>query len=415
MCFFLALLLASGDIVHLKSGGKVEGKVTDKKDTFEIETANGTVTLKKEDVVRIEKKEFVPPKKDPREKRRARLGAPYAHPFYAFKLYLPPQWARAKEQGNASASFIGPPDQAYQPRMNLYVEFNATDFVEYVGKYRDQISKQFKDAQFPIESTLTLHGKPAYQFSAVVSDGDPPVALQSLWTFVDAGDRKYVASYNCTQAWFPKYHAAVDASMRSLRVYALPTASKEKKQEFLRLYTKAEENYRAGKYKEALSDFQQAASIIPEFADIHSAIGTIHLKENRYADAEAAYRKALEADPEDGAHNYNLGVCLLKQTKYAAAVEALKKAVEADPLYEAALTNLGVAYLAQEKNDPARDALEKAVEADPESAPAHYNLGLAYERLSRKKDAEREFKQALSADPKHEEAKKALERLKSAK
>ena len=83
--------------------------------------------------------------------------------------------------------------------------------------------------------------------------------------------------------------------------------------------------------------------------------------------------------------------------------------------YEPAWTNLGAAYLAKDKNEEARQALEKAVEADPESAPAHYNLGLALERLDRKKDAEREYKEALSADPKHDDAKKALDRIKSKK
>jgi protein O-GlcNAc transferase len=86
-----------------------------------------------------------------------------------------------------------------------------------------------------------------------------------------------------------------------------------------------------------------------------------------------------------------------------------------DPGYEPALTNLGAAYLGKDQNELARQTLEKAVAADPESAPAHYNLGLSLERLDRKKDAEREYKEALTADPKHEDAKKALERVKSKK
>ena len=36
-------------------------------------------------------------------------------------------------------------------------------------------------------------------------------------------------------------------------------------------------------------------------------------------------------------------------------------------------------------------------------------------QFDRKKDAEREFKEALSADPKHEDARKALDRVKSRK
>jgi preprotein translocase subunit YajC len=46
--------LAFGDIVHLKSGGKIEGKVTDKGDTLEIENVNGKVTVEKDLVERVE-------------------------------------------------------------------------------------------------------------------------------------------------------------------------------------------------------------------------------------------------------------------------------------------------------------------------------------------------------------------------
>lgn len=401
------------DIVHLKSGGKIEGRVVEKGGQYEIQTAGGSVRVTKEDVVRIEKKEWSPPRTPGTRPAPVRLGASYGHPFYAFKLRLPSRWEFRKSEGRAAASFVGPKDQFYIPRMDLHLEKNPKELGDLVAAYKEAFKKAFGDVTYAFEEVTVVGGQTAYQMSVLFTEGEIP--QQSLWTFIAQGERKYVLSFNCTRAWFERYRPVMDASMRTLRILPEPTAGPEEKRKFIEHYTKAESAYRAGRLADALADFEEAARLLPGFVDIHSALGTIHQKQNRFTDAEAAYRKAAELDPEDPAHAYNLGVCLLRQSKADPAIVSLRKAVELDPAMEAALTNLGVAYLMKELDDPARETLEKAVALDPESAPAHYNLGLAYERLKRPRDAEREFRQALSADPRHEEAKKSLERVRGSK
>jgi len=412
--FLLLGGLAFGDIVHLRNGGKIEGKVTDKGDQIEVETANGKVTVEKDLVERIEKKDFTPPK-GMAAKKPAKLGNPYAHPFYAFKLYLPPKWQYGKSSGNAAASFWGPKDQLYQPRMDLFYQTSKKELVDYVTAYKDAFRKSVKDVTFVYEEASAFRDKQGYQFSVTFTDGDLPVVQQAIFTFISDGDRKYVLGFNTSQAWFDKYYPVIDASMRSFRIFPASPLTVEDKRRFLTRYQSGEQYYREGKLGEALKDFQAASQLCPEFADLHSTIATIHMKQARFPDAEAEYKRAAEIDPDDAPHHYNLGVCLLKQSKSGPAIDSLKKAVVLDPTYEPALTNLGAAYLGKDQNDLARQTLEKAVLADPESAPAHYNLGLSFERLDRKKDAEREYKEAISADPRHEDAKKALDRVKSKK
>jgi Flp pilus assembly protein TadD len=416
MLAFLLLLAgaALADVVHLKNGGKVEGRVVEKDGKLEIETANGRVTVDKADVLRIEKKDFAVPARPPMPKKQGvRLGSSYAHPFYAFKIYLPPKWQRGKESGSANATFWGPKDGAFQPRIDLSIKVTKRDLVDYVGDYKKAFKegKDFKDVTFVFEEASAVKGRTAYQVCVGFSEGEIPIPQQVLFTFVSDGERIYVLSFHCTQAWFERYYGMVDASMRSLRVYPMPTATQTERQLFLQNYNRGEAAYRDGRLPEALSAFQEAARIVPEFADLHSTLGGILMRQAKFSDAEAAYQKAIAIDPEDYTHAYNLGVCLLKQSKYDAAIAALKKATDLEPAMEAGLTNLGAAYLGRDLNDAARQVLEKAVETDPESAAAHYNLGLALERLDRKKDAEREYKEALKADPAHEDAKKSLDRL----
>jgi tetratricopeptide (TPR) repeat protein len=409
-----AVASAEEDVVHLRNGGKIEGKVTDQGDKLEVETANGKVTVEKDLVERVEKKDFTLPK-GLMARKPVKLGAPYAHPFYAFKMILPSKWAYGKSHGQAAASFWGPKDQLYQPRMDLFYQSSKKELVEFVTAYKDAFRKSMKEVTFVYEEASAIRGKQGYQFSVTFTDGDLPVVQQALFTFIADGDRRYVLGFNTSQAWFERYYPIVDASMRSFRVYPASTLTPEDRKRFLVRYQSGEQYYKEAKFAEALKDFQAASQICPEFADLHSTIGTIHMKQSRFPDAEAEYRKAAEIDPDDANHHYNLGVCLLKQSKSEDAIQALKKAVVLDGSFEPAWTNLGAAYLGKDQNEQARQALEKAVLADPESAPAHYNLGLSLERLDRKKDAEREYKEALSADPKHEDAKKALDRVKSKK
>jgi len=406
----LAPLPLFADVVHLKTGGKVEGKVVDQGDKLQIQTATGTVTVAKEDVLRVEKKDFVGPPRP--AKKDVRLGPTYAHPFHAFKLWLPPKWTRGKESGAATMSFYGPKDQFYHPRMDLRIETSAKELADYVRAYKDAFRKAFADATFLYEEASAVRGRSAYQFCVLFSEGEPSIPQQALFTFVGEGDRKIVLSFNCTQSWFERYYGQVDASMKSLRLYPYPAATPAQKGSFLTAYSRGETAYRESRWAEALEAFQEAAAVVPEFGDLQTTLGSVNFRLSKYEDAEACYRKAIAIDPDDATPQYNLGLLLLKQSKYDGAIAALKRAVELEPASEPSLTNLGAAYLGRGLDAPARETLEKAVQTDPESAAAHFNLGLAYERLDRKKDAEREFKEALSADPKHAEAPKALERVK---
>lgn len=399
------------DVVHLKSGGTIEGRVTEKGDKLDVDTGRAVITLSRDEVARIEKKEFSLPPTERPKKLHVKLGGSYAHPFLAFKIYLPPRWAQGKPHGSAHVTFWGPRDQFYQPRMDLRVEATSKDLAAFAGEYKAAFSKTFKDVRFVFEEASQVRGQTAVQFSVVLSDGDPPVRQQALFTFVGDGRRIYVLSFSCSEAWFEKYYGMLDASMRSLRLYPVPSADKEKREAFLRHYNAAETAYREGRLADALAGFKAAAGLVPEFAEIHSNVALVYMKQNKFPDAQAAYQKAVDLDPGDASHHYNLGVCLLRQSKYEGATPELLRATELEPVFEPALTNLGVAYLARDQNDLARAILERAVLTDPESAPAHYNLGLAYERLDRPKDAAREYGEALKIDPKHAAAREALGRV----
>ncbi|MHC4605525.1 MAG: tetratricopeptide repeat protein [Planctomycetota bacterium] len=324
-------------------------------------------------------------------------------------MRLPAQWARGETAPNARCSFYGPKDIAYIPRIDLFIERSETDLVDYATKYKKAYKQQYPDATFPSEEVATIHGRTAYQFSALFGDG--AIMYKAVWTFVAAGDRRFAFSFNCTEAWFGRYERLAVATMRSLRIFPETKASREEMKRYTAHLEKGDRAYRDKKYKEALEAFRAAAACLPKWPDVHTAIGNAHMRLDRHAEAEKAYRKARKLDPKDIDLLCNFGLCLLKLSKHREAARVFHDAIEIQPDFEPAHTNLGSAYLGLSRYEEARKVLEKAVEVDPESASAHYNLGLALEKLGRKKEAARQFRDALSLDPKHQGAKAALDRV----
>lgn len=400
---------ARADVVHLKNGGKIEGRVTEEGGVYRIDTGHGTVTLPKEDVVRVEPKEFKAPEKPKFDRRPPRLRDSYAHPFYGFRLYLPAGWQKAPDKEPQKLTFVGPKDQLYTPHMTLSVQVTRQDLGDMANSLKTAFLKNYQDVTFPHEEVTSVRGRDALQFLAAFNDG--AVRMRSLWTIVRWEERLYLLGFSCSEAWFDRYSSGVDGCMRSLRLFPLPTVPTDKRKEFQRLYQEGYTSAAAGKTAEAASAFGRAAAIIPTFPDIHNIVGRQQVKLKKYGEAEAAFKRALELDPEDYEFNYNLGVALLQQKKYDPAIEALKKAVAADATMEPALTNLGVAYLGKDAAREATEILEKAVVADPESVPAHYNYGVALEESGRKKEAEAQYKETLKLDPKHQGARDGLARL----
>ena len=227
MRLLFALLVMSapafGDVVHLRNGGRLEGRVTEEGDRIRIQTATGTLTVDRDEVVRIEKKPWTPPSrpKEGAKRKQVRLGSSFAHPFHAFKIRLPHGWERGRRsKGRATVSFWGPRAQGFQPRMDLFVETNDLELPDLIARYKSAFRKAYASVAYPYEATMTVNGKTAYQFSATFGAGAPAIEQQSLWTFVVDGRRKVIMSFNCTKAWYGRYKPFVEASMRSISCMA---------------------------------------------------------------------------------------------------------------------------------------------------------------------------------------------------
>jgi Flp pilus assembly protein TadD len=137
----------------------------------------------------------------------------------------------------------------------------------------------------------------------------------------------------------------------------------------------------AGKYEEAIVEFNKALAINPNFSAALNNVGVCYGRLKRYGDAEASFVKALEINPRD---HY-------------------------------AMNNLAIMFLELRQFDKARQYGEKSVATEPNYANGHLTLGSIYATMGEFDSAEREFTKTLELDPGNRSATANLQRVRAEK
>ena len=144
--------------------------------------------------------------------------------------------------------------------------------------------------------------------------------------------------------------------------------------------------YRAlGNLEAATNALTETLRLDPNYQPAHELAGTIkqahynrgitHLNSERYSEAITAFQNAITLDPDFATAHYNLGLAYLKMEAYQRALPSLEKTVAFDPNHKAAHHALALAYLGQQELGKARDAARAALKIDPNYQPARSLLG----------------------------------------
>ena len=169
----------------------------------------------------------------------------------------------------------------------------------------------------------------------------------------------------------------------------------------------------AGKYDEAIAQFNTVLKDVPKCAECHTNLGAIYSRQQEWAKAEESYKKALEINPESVESYNGLANVYNAQKKFTEAqamnAEAAKRAGaagagggNADALY-----NQGV--IAWNANDfpKAQELFAAAVKANDKHAEAHFMLGQANLNTGKLPEAAKEFETYLKIAPNGPNAEKA--------
>ena len=187
------------------------------------------------------------------------------------------------------------------------------------------------------------------------------------------------------------------------------------------------------------SNYQRAHELANLIKQAHYNRGITYLNDERYSEAITAFQNAITLDPDFTTAHYNLGLTYLKMETYSRAVDALQKTITLDRSYKAAHHALALAYLGQQDLGKAREAARDALKLDVNYQPArslleaidpsftppetqaatppepeqpakqqpvvkprqetHYELGIAYRDSKMSTEAIAEFRKAIDMDP----------------
>jgi len=151
---------------------------------------------------------------------------------------------------------------------------------------------------------------------------------------------------------------------------------------------------RAGRWEEAIADYERALAIDPSLSTVHNDLGSALVGEGRLAPAVDQFREALRLRPRYPEAIYNLGAVLQADGQNEAAIAEFYRAVRFKPDFPEAQYNLGLTLASIGRPAEGLVHLAAAVRLRPGWAEAHFNLAVALRQLGRAEEATAEFDRA---------------------
>jgi len=170
-----------------------------------------------------------------------------------------------------------------------------------------------------------------------------------------------------------------------------------------------------GKVDLAISSYQTAVEIDPNYYSGYVALGNLHeIKGSSLA--EDFYNTALQIDENGLDALYAKAMIAQNKKNFDAAKRIYRKILKINPSYYTALYNQGYIKLVYEAEyDSASYFFTKTVELDPSYADAWYNLGLSEQARQRNKEALKAFKETLKLNPEFKRAQDEINAILSMK
>ena len=154
----------------------------------------------------------------------------------------------------------------------------------------------------------------------------------------------------------------------------------------------------AGKYDEAVEQFQKALAADPKDYVAHFNLALAYGLLNKDAEGVAEYRKALELKPGLYEAEMNGAILLLRQKKAEEALPWLEDAAQQKPADARTRYYLAEAQLQTGSADKAQSGFQAALEADSKMADAELGLAHALARQAKPDEAEPHFRRAAELD-----------------
>jgi tetratricopeptide (TPR) repeat protein len=159
-----------------------------------------------------------------------------------------------------------------------------------------------------------------------------------------------------------------------------------------------------GQTDEAISQFQEAIRLKPDFALAYDNLGNALSNQGQTDEAISLFKAAIHLKPDDALARNNLGNALDKKGQSDEAIRLFKAAIRLKPDYADAHYNLGVALFKKGQSDEAISQFQEAIRLQPEYAEAHNNLGNSLFSKGQTFEAIGQYQEAIRLKPDDAEA-----------
>lgn len=170
------------------------------------------------------------------------------------------------------------------------------------------------------------------------------------------------------------------------------------------LYKKANTFYELQRYQDALSAFEKAVKIRPDYAEAWNGQGSTLSKLKEYKAALTAYDRAIQIQPDYLEAWIGRGFVLKNLQRYQEAIASFDKALQLDNNSPQVWTTKGEVLSSLKRYDEAISAYEQAINLKKDDYAAWYNKALTLQNLKRYEDAVGAYDKAVEIKPSYAEA-----------
>jgi protein O-mannosyl-transferase len=159
-----------------------------------------------------------------------------------------------------------------------------------------------------------------------------------------------------------------------------------------------------GHLDEAIPQFQEAIRLKPDYAKAHNNLGNVLSMQGHFDKAIPQFQEAIRLQPDLANAYYNLGNALAAKGRFDEAIENYHQAIQINPNFFLALNNLGMALADKGRFDEAVESYDKAIRINPNRPEIYVHLGTTLGQMGRDREAADQYREALRLNPNLAEA-----------
>ncbi|MCG9126844.1 tetratricopeptide repeat protein [Candidatus Poribacteria bacterium] len=168
----------------------------------------------------------------------------------------------------------------------------------------------------------------------------------------------------------------------------------------------------AGKLDDAISEFQKAIDLTPDYTDAHCGLAKAYFQNGQLDEAESSIQEALRIDQNSQEAKQLLDEIEAKRDADSNDEEIIDENIPQEDIDINKELERGIVYLNRKQHNQAIDSFQKIIHVDPNHIDAHSRLGETYLDMGDYDNAKFAAEKALALNPNHKPSQDIIKKIK---